>query len=102
MEDTGGKKKKAVTTTTTDETGAQEDLKAMSLDDLHTLLNDVLEQEDYIRAIAIRDEINSREANNFPSPLHDCFSPIARSTLGSISPKNGQMVTMTWRRFFFH
>ena len=60
MEDTGGKKKKAVTTTTTDETGATEDLKAMTLDDLHTLLNDVLEQEDYIRAIAIRDEINSR------------------------------------------
>jgi uncharacterized protein len=60
MEDTGGKKKKSITTTTTDETGAQEDLKAMSLEDLHTLLNDVLEQEDYIRAIAIRDEINSR------------------------------------------
>lgn len=60
MEDTGVKKKKAVTTTTTDETGAQEDLKGMSVDDLHTLLNDVLEQEDYIRAIAIRDEINSR------------------------------------------
>ncbi len=60
MEDTGGKKKKAVTTTTTDESGTQEDLKAMSVDDLHTLLNDVLEQEDYIRAIAIRDEINSR------------------------------------------
>jgi bifunctional DNase/RNase len=60
MEDTGGKKKKSITTTTTDETGAQEDLKSMSLDDLHTLLNDVLEQEDYIRAIAIRDEINSR------------------------------------------
>jgi bifunctional DNase/RNase len=60
MEDTGGKKKKSITTTTTDETGAQEDLKAMSIEDLHTLLNDVLEQEDYIRAIAIRDEINSR------------------------------------------
>jgi bifunctional DNase/RNase len=60
MEDTGGKKKKSITTTTTDETGAQEDLKSMTLDDLHTLLNDVLEQEDYIRAIAIRDEINSR------------------------------------------
>jgi uncharacterized protein len=60
MEDSGGKKKKSVTTTTTDETGAQEDLKSMSLEDLHTLLNDVLEQEDYIRAIAIRDEINSR------------------------------------------
>jgi len=27
---------------------------------LNTLLNEVLEQEDYIRAIAIRDEINSR------------------------------------------
>jgi bifunctional DNase/RNase len=60
MEDTGGKKKKSITTTTTDETGSQEDLKSMTLDDLHTLLNDVLEQEDYIRAIAIRDEINSR------------------------------------------
>ncbi len=33
----------------------------MSLDELHTLLNEVLEQEDYIRAIAIRDEINSRK-----------------------------------------
>ena len=60
MEDTGGKKKKSITTTTTDETGSQEDLKSLSVEDLHTLLNDVLEQEDYIRAIAIRDEINSR------------------------------------------
>jgi uncharacterized protein len=60
MEDSGGKKKKSITTTTTDETGAQEDLKSMSLEDLHVLLNDVLEHEDYIRAIAIRDEINSR------------------------------------------
>jgi protein-arginine kinase activator protein McsA len=33
----------------------------MSLDDLNTLLTEVLEQEDYIRAIAIRDEINSRK-----------------------------------------
>jgi hypothetical protein len=30
------------------------------MDDLTSLLNEVLEQEDYIRAIAIRDEINSR------------------------------------------
>jgi hypothetical protein len=30
------------------------------MDELSTLLNEVLEQEDYIRAIAIRDEINSR------------------------------------------
>jgi hypothetical protein len=62
MEDSGNKKKKtAVTTTHTDESaGPQENLKEMSLEDLQTLLNDVLEQEDYIRAIAIRDEINSR------------------------------------------
>lgn len=69
MEDTGGapKKKKAATVTTTDESDSpagsagKEDLRSMSLDDLNTLLNDVLEQEDYIRAIAIRDEINKRK-----------------------------------------
>ncbi len=43
------------------EYSAHEDLKDMSLDDLNTLLTEVLEQEDYIRAIAIRDEINSRK-----------------------------------------
>ena len=36
------------------------DLKALSLDELNTLLTEVLEHEDYIRAIAIRDEIKSR------------------------------------------
>lgn len=40
---------------------SNQDLKGMSLDELNTLLNDVLEQEDYIRAIAIRDEINARK-----------------------------------------
>lgn len=60
MEDTSGKKKKAVSTTEKEET-AQSDLHALSLEELHTLLNEVLEQEDYIRAIAIRDEINSRK-----------------------------------------
>lgn len=60
MEDSGNKKKKTVTTTAEEGSLPQDDLKAMSLEDLHTLLNDVLEQEDYIRAIAIRDEINSR------------------------------------------
>jgi uncharacterized protein len=62
MEDSGKQKKKtSVTTTTTEEGGGpRDDLKGMSLEDLQTLLNDVLEQEDYIRAIAIRDEINSR------------------------------------------
>jgi bifunctional DNase/RNase len=40
---------------------SNQDLKNMALEDLNTLLNDVLEQEDYIRAIAIRDEINRRK-----------------------------------------
>ncbi|MFT3902077.1 MAG: DUF151 domain-containing protein [Niabella sp.] len=38
-----------------------DDLKRMTLEELNTLLNDVLEHEDYVRAIAIRDEINSRK-----------------------------------------
>ncbi|MBM3412871.1 MAG: bifunctional nuclease family protein [Bacteroidetes bacterium] len=37
-----------------------EDLKKMSLEELNLLLTKVLESEDYIRAIAIRDEINIR------------------------------------------
>jgi bifunctional DNase/RNase len=60
MEDTGTKKKKAVVSSTSEDTSTHEDLKNLSLEELNTLLNDVLEQEDYIRAIAIRDEINSR------------------------------------------
>ena len=38
-----------------------DDLKGLGVEELHTLLNEVLEQEDYIRAIAIRDEIKSRK-----------------------------------------
>ncbi len=60
MEDTGTKKKKAVVSSTSEDTSTRDDLKNLSLEELNTLLNDVLEQEDYIRAIAIRDEINSR------------------------------------------
>ena len=41
--------------------GEREDLSSLSLIELETLLNDVLENEDYIRAIAIRDEINKRK-----------------------------------------
>lgn len=37
------------------------DLKAMSLDELNEMLHQVLESEDYIKAIAIRDEIKQRE-----------------------------------------
>jgi bifunctional DNase/RNase len=64
MEDSSSKKKKSTgmttTTTTTTDIASREELKALSLDELNTLLGEVLEQEDYIRAIAIRDEINGR------------------------------------------
>lgn len=45
----------------TEASSVRQDLKSMSLDELTNLLNEVLEQEDYIRAIAIRDEINARK-----------------------------------------
>ena len=64
MEETTGKKKKTKEPkeVPVEETGgSNEDLKTMSLEDLNSLLNDVLESEDYIRAIAIRDEINNRK-----------------------------------------
>lgn len=64
MEETTGKKKKVKEPkeVPVEETGgSNEDLKTMSLEDLNTLLNEVLENEDYIRAIAIRDEINNRK-----------------------------------------
>lgn len=68
MEDTGssGKKKKAKQEVMIEEQGSStgnEDLKTMTLEELNTLLNEVLDTEDYIRAIAIRDEINSRKKN---------------------------------------
>jgi uncharacterized protein len=47
----------ATRTVTTDK-----DLKSLSLDELNTLLQQVLEQEDYVRAISIRDEINTRKS----------------------------------------
>lgn len=40
---------------------ADNDLKNMSVEELNKLLNEVLESEDYMRAIAIRDELNSRK-----------------------------------------
>lgn len=67
MEDTaasGKKKKGKQESVIQDEKPAgTEDLKTMSLEELNNLLNEVLEGEDYIRAIAIRDEINSRRKN---------------------------------------
>lgn len=63
MEDTpGSKKKKAKQEVLIEDeqpTG-NEDLKTMTMEELNALLTDVLEHEDYMRAIAIRDEINSR------------------------------------------
>ena len=64
MEDTAstGKKKKGKqeVMVENDSPTGNEDLKTMTLPDLNNLLNEVLDSEDYIRAIAIRDEINSR------------------------------------------
>ena len=66
MEDTekSGKKKKAkpeASVVESEGSTGNEDLKTMTLEELNHLLNEVLEGEDYIRAIAIRDEINSRK-----------------------------------------
>ena len=60
MEETS-KKKKGEEETVKETSSTREDLKVMSLEELNTLLGEVLEQEDYIRAIAIRDEINNRK-----------------------------------------
>jgi bifunctional DNase/RNase len=48
----------------TTETGGHDELEKLTLEELNTLLNEVLEQEDYIRAIAIRDEIKTRKAKD--------------------------------------
>ncbi len=60
MEDDQKKESQAITSTVTSDTSGNNDLKALSLTELNTLLTEVLEHEDYIRAIAIRDEIKSR------------------------------------------
>lgn len=64
MEETAGKKKKSkemAEVESEEHIGGNEDLKSMTVEELNALLNQVLESEDYIRAIAIRDEINSRK-----------------------------------------
>jgi bifunctional DNase/RNase len=62
MEDTGTQKKKGSTAPSA-EPGVRDDLSGLSLEELNNLLNEVLEQEDYIRAIPIRDEIKKRKKN---------------------------------------
>lgn len=54
-------KKKKVVVTHSDDKG--DDLKKMTVPELESMLNDVLEHEDYIKAASIRDEINKRKGN---------------------------------------
>lgn len=60
MEDDQKKEALPASSQVTSDQSAKDDLKSLSLTELNTLLTDVLEHEDYIRAIAIRDEIKSR------------------------------------------
>jgi uncharacterized protein len=55
------KKKKANPVQEVAGPGPRDDLKKLSLQELESLLQEVLEHEDYIKAIAIRDEIKSRK-----------------------------------------
>ncbi len=63
LEETEDSKRKKIETESLEEeirTTGHEDLKKMTLEELNHLLKEVLESEDYIRAIAIRDEIKAR------------------------------------------
>lgn len=61
MED-GAPKKNRGEAVGIEETGSgRDDLSILNIEELNTLLNEVLEAEDYIRAIAIRDELNKRK-----------------------------------------
>ncbi len=61
MEDDEKKKKASGGSISQTDSGTKDDLKKLSVPELETLLNEVLEQEDYIKAIAIRDEIKKRK-----------------------------------------
>lgn len=54
-------KKKKVVVSHSDE--GSDDLQKLSLPELESLLNEVLEHEDYIKAASIRDEINRRKGS---------------------------------------
>ena len=58
MEDDGNRKTPKTITSESDE---HTDLKLLSIEELESLLVEVLEQEDYITAIAIRDEIKNQK-----------------------------------------
>ena len=61
MDDDEKKKKTSTSSVSQTDQGTRDDLKKLSLAELDTLLSEVLEQEDYIKAIAIRDEIKTRK-----------------------------------------
>jgi bifunctional DNase/RNase len=61
MEDEGKQKKAEIPIEDPVASAAYRDLSKMSLEELQKLLGEVLEHEDYIRAIEIRDEINKRK-----------------------------------------
>lgn len=61
MEDSQTKSADISSTTISSESSEKNNLQSLSIEELQNLLNEVLEQEDYVRAIAIRDEINSRK-----------------------------------------
>jgi len=47
-----------------DSTNEEDNLTSLSLEELNTMLTDVLEKEDYIKAISIRDELKKRGASS--------------------------------------
>lgn len=62
MDDTASEPKKMEAVGVEDNSNVSEDdLSKMGLEELHQLLKEVLDHEDYIKAIAIRDEINRRK-----------------------------------------
>jgi hypothetical protein len=61
MEDEGKQKKAEIQVEDPTTSSAYRDLGKLSLEELQKLLTEVLEHEDYIRAIEIRDEINKRK-----------------------------------------
>jgi len=63
---TNEKSDKVTMPETITKTSERSDLAKLSLAELNELLSEVLEQEDYIRAIDIRDEINKRNEPKQP------------------------------------
>ena len=61
MEDENKQKKSEIPVEDPVASASYKDLSKMSLEELQKLLTEVLEHEDYIRAIEIRDEMNKRK-----------------------------------------